>query len=128
MKLIDDLNLSDGKVIKAGKECPESELGRLLRHNWDKLDLEYKGGWPVLSEEIQKKYNLHYPPNVVKTKQKIVGIKYSQDNLTTKLNELGSKGFKEWAEKTFGENKIDRRHLSKKIIVEILRLQEERRR
>ena len=108
--------------------CPESELGRLLRYNWEKLDLEYKDGWPVLSKEVQKKYNLTYPPKNVLTKQKIKGRKYSQDSLTVKLNKLGSKEFKEWAEKTFGEDEIDRRESAKKIIVEILRLQEEKRR
>ncbi len=108
--------------------CPESELGRLLRYNWEKLDLEYKDGWPILSKEIQKKYNLTYPPQNVITKQKITGRKYSQDSLTVKLNKLGSKEFKEWAEKTFGEDEIDRRESAKKIIVEILRSQEEKRR
>ena len=121
MKLAEDIQVGD-KVYKAGSECPKSEELRLLLHNREFLVLKYENGSPVVPKEYASYFN--EPKPIMKIKQRL----YSQENLTIKLNKLGKKEFGVWAEKTFGEEKIDRREKAKKIINEILRLQEAERR
>ena len=126
MKLTQDLKVED-KTYKKGTPCPESEIPRLLRHNREYLDLEYKEGYPVLTKEQEKKYGVIFPPQSIKKVMKIEKRNYNQEKLTIKLNELGAKEFKIWAEKQFGED-LDRRKTAKAMIVEILRRQEAERR
>lgn len=125
MKLAQDLEFK-GKIYKAGTDCPEAEVVRLLLHNREYLNIKMENGLPVLSKEEEKKYDVSFKPTV--TPMKIEPRLYSQESLTIKLNKLKSKEFKLWAEKQFGENKIDRRKSSKAIITQILKIQEAKRR
>ena len=118
MKLSQDLKVGD-KVYKAGTECPASEEERLVLKNRDYLELEYKDGLPVVPEKYKSYFN-----GLPKPKMKIKAKTYSQESLTVKMNELGAKKFKEWAEKEFGEDAIDRRKTAKAIINDILVIQE----
>lgn len=121
MKLSQDLNVGD-KVFKAGTECPSSEEERLILHNPDYLELEYEAGIPILKGKDLEKYGKYF--KIEKTKMKIKPKPYSQTGLLEKLNKVGFKEFKEWAETTFGEEKIDKRKKSKAIINDILAIQE----
>lgn len=116
-ELIDDLTVDD-KVYKKGTMCPESEIPRLLRYNRNYLKLEYEAGIPILTEAQKKKYGVNFdgpkPTMKIKVKQ------YTRENLTIKMNKLGSKEFKEWAEKQFGEDNIDKRKSARSIIYNIL--------
>ena len=127
--LADDLTV-DGKVYKKGSKCPDSEVERLLRHNREHLVLEYKDGWPVITDQQQKKYGVQFPPTLTseQKKMKIPKREFDQEKLTVKLADLGAEKFKEWAEKTFGEDFIDRRKGARKIIYDILAKQERDRR
>ena len=116
--LADDLTV-DGKIHKKGTKCPDSEIGRLLKHNKEYLILEYKDGWPVITEPQQKKYGVQFPPKVTQLR-KIPKRDFDQEKLTVKLAELGSQKFKEWAETNFGEDFVDRRKGPRKIIYDIL--------
>ena len=130
MKLSQDLKVGD-KTYKKGTDCPESEVLRLIMHNKDYLELEYKNGYPILTDKQIEKYGVPSYIYRVSDKEKVMKIekrKYSQESLTIKLNKLEAKEFKLWAEKEFGEDAIDRRMTAKAIIVEILRKQETDRR
>jgi len=124
--LKDKLTL-DGKVFEKGSKCPESEVARLLRYNREYLELEYKSGIPQITKAQEEKYGVSFKPEPPK-EMKIPKREFSQESLTVKLADVGAKKFKEWAEKKFGEDKIDRRKSAKSIITEILRMQEEERR
>uniref|UniRef100_A0A6M3L511 Uncharacterized protein n=1 Tax=viral metagenome TaxID=1070528 RepID=A0A6M3L511_9ZZZZ len=117
----------DGKVFEKGSKCPESEVPRLLRHNREYLELEYKSGIPQITKEQEEKYGVSFTPEPPK-EMKILPREFSQEKLNVKLADVGAKKFKEWAEKKFGADKIDRRKSAKSIITEILRMQEEARR
>ncbi len=130
MKLAQDLKVAD-KTYKKGTDCPESEVSRLLMHNREYLELEYKDSYPILTKEQIEKYGVPSYIYKVSDKEKVMKIekrKYSQEKLLIKLNKLGEKEFKIWTEKEFGEDEIDRRKTPKAIIVEILRKQEADRR
>ena len=122
-ELIDDLTV-DNKVYKRGTKCPESEVPRLLRHNRNYLKLEYEAGIPVLSDAQKKKYQIGNLFDGPKPIMKIKPKPFTRENLTVKWNKLGTKEFKEWAEKQFGEDNIDKRNSARNIIYDILVEQE----
>ena len=117
--LLDDLTVDD-KVYKKGTKCPESEVSRLIRHNRNYLELEYEAGIPKLTDAQKKKYNVESLFNAPKPEMKIKPKPWTQEKLTVKMNELGANEFKEWAEKQFGEDQIDRRKSARAIIKQIL--------
>jgi hypothetical protein len=83
----------------------------------------YIDGIPQFTEEQKLKYGIIYNPE--KPVMKIKADIYNQEKLNERLNKLGAKEFKEWAEKEFG---LDKKKPAKTIITEILKMQEEARR
>lgn len=109
-------------LIKDGEAIPELFIPLFLKHNRNFLkNLPYKDGIPILTKKQKEKYGI--VQTEPKKEIKIEPHLYTQESLTEKYNEL-KKGFKEWAEETFGEQ-IDRRKSWKNIIVDILQIQEE---
>lgn len=124
-------NIKDAKLvsIKRGDKIPEIFIPVFLRRNRDYIaNLEMKDGIPALSKDQEKKYNVKFEKAPIKTFKKVVDEsygKYTEESLTQIIANKGSKGFKDWAEKEFGEDKIDRRKSSDKIKIKILNWQDE---
>jgi len=113
--------------IKKGNKIPILFIPLFLKRNRNFIvNLGYKDGIPQLTAEQEKKYGITFKQVIHPLK--IKKDKYTQENLTQKLNKLGATKFKAWAEKEFGEDTIDRRKSGRSIIVQILKLQEEGRR
>ncbi len=131
-------NIEGSKEIKVakGEAIPELFIPNFITNNRDLIvNLSMKDGIPNLTKEQEKKYGLsfskpkpknfseevekYYPPHDLETlKQKLA--KYIKKN---GLKE-GKDKFKNWAEKEFGEEKIDRRKSPDGIITQILNLQD----
>jgi len=134
-----NLHLLDGKpspsVEKAkeikvakGKNIPVEFIPDFLRYNQDYLaNLVKKDGIPVLTKEQEKKYGVSFaPPKIIPFKEAVDKEydKWTMEKLKQKLAKLGDTQFKDWTEKEFGEDFIDRRKSSDNIIVKILENQE----
>lgn len=130
-------NLLKGAIevkVKVGGLIPEIFVKRLLLNNTSQVDIKSKDSIPQLSKEQQKKYGIDIVEIAAKKKAKepktIKEVidkqlpKWDMEKLNVKLGELRSRGFKEWAETEFGEEKIDKRKSSASIIVDILKLQD----
>lgn len=123
------------KIIKGGM-IPEVFVPTFILYNRDYIaNLKMKDSIPQLTPEQEKKYGVKFelpkPTTFKEVVDKAVG-KYDLEKLKGKLakaiKKYGKEGndkFKEWCEKTFGEDLIDRRRSSDKIIVDILNLQDE---
>ena len=113
----DDLTFT---TIKKGKEIPKEFLKRYVEHNIEKIgDVIYKDSFPI---NLPK--DLEVPAPVAK-EMKIKKRKYSQDSLYEIYNDK-EKGFS--ALKKIGEEFGVTDRSSRRLIVEILRAQEERQR
>ena len=121
--------------IKRGDLIPEIFIKNLLINNTSQVEIETKDSIPQLSKEQQKKYGIDIAKIIEKKKEaepktdkEVVDKqfpKWDMEKLNVKLGKLGSKEFKIWCEKEFGEEKIDKRKSSDSIIVIILKLQDE---
>ena len=115
-------------MVNKGDKIPEIFIPNFLRYNRQFLaNLVLEASVPQLTPEQVKKYS-YRTSKVSKTFKEEVDKsyqKYTMEDLTVKLSELKSKNFKEWAEKEFGADKIDKRKGSQNIIVDILQLQDE---
>lgn len=122
--------------IKKGEAIPEIFIPNFIRHNRDFIaNLPLKDGIPNLTKEQEKKYGLSFikakPKNFSEEVEKYYP-KHNLENLKQKLANYikkngpkpGKEKFKNWAEKEFGEEKIDRRKSPDGIITQILRLQD----
>ena len=105
-------------VIKKGNEIPDEHLKRYIDHNIEKIgDVKYKDKKPI---NLPKGFGL---PEPVPREMKIKKRKYSQ----TSLNAIyGKDGFS--ALKKIGEEFGTTDRSARRLIVEILRIQEERQR
>ena len=107
------------KTVKKGTEIPIDSLKRFVERNIEKIgDVRYIDNFPV---NLPKGFGI-IPAEVPKT-MKIKRRKYSQDSLTALYDEQGFSALKKIGEE-FGVT--DRS--SSRLIVEILRAQEERQR
>lgn len=117
----------DGSImlnIKKGKPIPEMFIPMFLKHNRNFIDnLTFRDGKLVLSKEVVNKYNITQNNVSPAHDKNIEPVEYTMEHLTVKLNELKDEKFKEWAEKKFGEDRIDRRKASKNIITDIIKIQ-----
>ena len=121
--------------VKRGDLIPEIFVKTLLINNTFQVDIQTKDSIPILTQEQQKKYDINIAKIIEKKKAKepktdkeVVDKqfpKWNMENLNVKLGKLGSKEFKIWCEKEFGEDTIDKRKSSASIIVDILKLQDE---
>ncbi len=107
------------KTIKKNTEIPKEFLKRFIERNIEKIgDVEYKDMFPVnLPKGFEK------TPEPSSKVMKIKKREYSQDSLNTIYDEKGFSALKKIG-KTFGVT--DRS--AKRLIIEILRAQEERQR
>lgn len=114
-------------LVKKGDKIPDVFITNFLLYNRNFLaNLPYENGSPKLTKEQEKKYGIKFvllPP----PKEKF-SSEWNLEKLTVKLNKLGAKKFKEWAEKEFGEDTIDRRKSATGIINEIIKLEMEKKR
>ncbi len=121
--------------VKKGDKIPVIFVRQFALNNPELIDIPRKDSIPQLTKEQQKKYDLDIA-NIIsakeakepKTEKEVIdkmNPKWNMENLNVKLAELGSKEFKIWCEKEFGEEKIDKRKSSDSIIVNILKLQDE---
>ena len=122
--------------IKKGGKIPEIFIQNFIRNNRDLIaNLPMKDGIPQLTKEQEKKYGLSFvkakPKNFTEEVEKLYP-KYDMENLKEKVAnyikkngaKIGKEKFKDWAEKEFGEEKIDKRKSQDGIIVQILDLQD----
>lgn len=115
--------------IKIGESIPEVFIPRFITRNPDYIaNLPIKDSIPQLTKEQEKKYKISFkPPEPITFKEvvdKVYG-KYNLETLTGRLVRMGDDKFKDWCEKNFGEDKIDKRKASKNLIVQILNWQNE---
>ncbi len=103
--------------VKKGKEIPEEFIKNIIEHSIQLVDVQYKNRVPILPKELQPE------PKPVSKKMEIKKRKYTQDSLTKIKNEQGFSALKEIG-KEFGVT--DRS--SNRLIIEILREQEEKQR
>ena len=105
--------------IKKGKDIPREYLKRLIERNLEKIgDVEY-----VDKRAVNLPKDLIPTPPPVSKVMKIKARKYSQESLNVVYNEKGFSALKKIGEE-FGVT--DRSH--RRLIVEILKVQEERQR
>ncbi len=103
--------------VKKGKEIPEEFIKNIIEHSIQLVDVQYKNRVPILPKELQP------GSKPVSKKMEIKKRKYTQDSLTKIKNEQGFSALKEIG-KEFGVT--DRS--SNRLIIEILREQEEKQR
>ncbi len=133
---------SIGIWIKKGDKVPEIFVKRLILNNPEQIEVQTKDFVPQLSKEQQKKYGIDIAAEVKKKKDKepktfkeVVDKqfpKWDMEKLNVKLGyyiktykKEGNSRFKDWCEKEFGEDLIDKRKSPDNIIVKILKLQDE---
>ena len=107
-------------VIKKGEDIPTKLLKRYIDRNLEKIgDVKYVDKRPInLPKDL-------YAPPVVSTTMKIKRRKYTQDSLNEIYNEKGFSALKEIGREF---DPIVKDNSSRRIIVEILKAQEERQR
>lgn len=121
--------------IKKGDVIPDIFIPNFIKYNRDYIaNLPMKGGIPQLTEEQEKKYNLHFKVSKPKTEKEVIDSlypKYDMENLNQRvaryIKKYGKEGtdkFKDWCEKTFGKDRIDRRKSCDNLIVQILNWQD----
>ena len=110
--------------IKKGDKIPEDFISLFIMKNRDYIsNLKVVDGIPQLTKEQEKQYGIHFEIPKPQTEREVVDKaygKYDMEKLKQKVAKLGSKEFKEWAEKKFGEDVIDKRKSADNIIVQIL--------
>lgn len=124
--------------IKKGGKIPEMFISLFIRHNRDYIaNLPIENGIPQLTKEEEKKYGISFPKIIPKTfKEEVEKAypKYDIEKLKQRLANYikkngpkqGNEKFKDWAEKEFGEDNIDKRKSPDNIIVQILNLQDKK--
>ena len=114
--------------VKKGEKIPSVFIPLFLLRNRNFIaNLEYDNGIPKLTAEQEKKYGVTFQ-KLEKTPMQVAEIGFTQEKLVQKLNNLKSEKFKEWAEKKYGEDNIDKRKSARNIIIDILNLQESEKR
>ncbi len=128
--------------IQKGKLIPEIFVKRLILNNPEMIEVQLKDSVPQLTKEQQKKYGIDIAEEIKnkkdkepKTDKEVVDKqfpKWDMEKLNVKLayyirkyKKEGNNRFKDWCEKEFGEEKIDKRKSPDNIIVKILKLQDE---
>jgi len=107
--------------LKPKDKIPEIFIPNFLEHNRNFLsNLPRKDGLPYLTPEQEEKYGVQFRES--KSKPIRRGGKYSAENLMRKWTKLGDDKFKEWAEKEFGADEIDKRMSPRNIISEIRKI------
>jgi len=112
----------DAKNVKLNKgdKIPCVFIPKFLERNRNFFaNLIEKNGLPFLTEEQQKKYGISFGKKPSVRKEYAI---YSMEKLLQKWKKLGSDKFKEWAEKQFGADNIDRRKGPRHICTDIRRL------
>lgn len=131
-------NIEGAKEIRVekGGAIPEIFIPNFIINNPDFIEnLPKKDGIPQLTEEQEKKYGLSFKKIEPKTFSEEVEKHYPKHDLESLKQKLanyikkngskeGKEKFKNWAEKEFGEEKIDRRKSPDGIITQILNLQD----
>ena len=103
--------------VKQGKEIPTEFISYIVMRNIELVDVEYKDMKPILPKNLQ-------PPAPEEPKEmKIKRRKYTQDSLNAIYDEQGFSALKKVGEEF---DVTDRK--ASRLIIEILRAQEERQR
>ena len=106
--------------LKKKDKIPVLFIPSFLEHNRNFLEnLPEKDGLPYLTPEQSKKYGVEFGKKSPKVKKYAI---FTAEKLMQKWKKLGDEKFKAWAEKTFGEDQIDKRMSPRNIIVEIGRI------
>ncbi len=128
--------------VKKGEKIPEIYVRQLALNNPELIDIKRKASIPQLTKEQQKKYDLDTAEVISakkakepKTEKEVIDKqfpKWDMENLNVKLayyiktyKKEGNDKFKDWCEKEFGEDKIDKRKSVDNIIIKILNSQSE---
>ena len=129
-----------GIDIKKGELIPKIFVKNLVLNRPSQIKILVRDSIPQLTETQQKEYDLPIfeilkkkKSKEPKTEKEVIDKlipEYNMATLTEKLaryikkdgHKIGNDKFKNWTEKEFGEEKIDRRKTSDKIIVDILNL------
>ena len=131
-----------GVIIEKGEKIPEIFVKGLILNNPEMVENLLKDSVPQLTKEQQKKYGIDIVEEEKKKKAKEPKTdkeviekqfpKWNMENLNEKLGyyiktykKEGNSRFKDWTEKEFGADLIDKRKSSDNIIVKILKLQDE---
>ena len=130
--------------VKQGNKIPEIYVRQFALNNPELIDIPRKESIPQLTKEQQKKYEIDIA-NIIsakkakepKTEKEVIDKiypKWDTERLNVKLayyiktyKKEGDSRFKDWCEKEFGEEKIDKRKSVDNIIINILKLQDEER-
>ena len=128
-------------IIERGKKIPEIFIKGLILNTPEMIDSLLKDSTPQLTKDQQKKYEIDIAEEIKKKKEKepktfkeVVDKqfpKWDMEKLNVKLGyyiktykKEGNSRFKDWCEKEFGEDRIDKRKSADNIIVKILKLQD----
>ena len=131
-----------GIKIKKGEKIPEIYVRQLALNNPELIDIKREHSILQLTKAQQKKYDLDIAKVISekkakepKTEKEVIDRlypKWNMENLNKKLayyikkyKKEGNTRFKNWCEKEFGEEKIDKRKSVDNIMVKILKLQSE---
>ena len=116
----------DGKIVvklQKGDEIPDDLVSTLLKRLPDYVDVEYKAGQFVLTDEEKKRFGM--ASGKIEVTPIVTPRKYSQNSLTVIYNKEGVKELKRIAEEEFNMKDVK---ASKSLITAILLKQEESRR
>ena len=106
--------------IKKGEPIPKLFVPNFLERNRNFIkDMQYKEGLPFITPEQEKEYGVKFKKP--KTEKPLMSI-YSTENLYKRIKKMGGKAFKEWAEKQFGADNIDRRKSPRGVADQIRRI------
>lgn len=128
--------------IKPGGKIPNIYVRQFILNNPELIDIPRKESIPQLTKEQQKKYDIDIVEEIKKKKAKEPKTekevidkmypKWDMENLNKKLayyikkyKKEGNSRFKDWCEKEFGEETIDKRKSPDNLIITILKLQDE---
>jgi len=123
-----NVNGADTYILKKGEAIPEIFVTLYLKNNPKLLqNLIILNGIPQLTEEQEKKYGIKFVRKITTFEQESEKekSKFTLEDLNVKVNELGKTKFKDWAENTFGKEKIDKRKATENIAADILEIQDE---
>lgn len=115
--------------IQKGAKIPEQFVEKMLLRNRNFIqNIEQRNGKLYLTEEQKKKYNID-PDEKPPEKKPHSHSKYSLENLLKKwtyfkkkYGKEGDSKFKDWAEKEFGEDEIDKRKSPRSICEDIRKI------
>jgi len=103
--------------LKKGNKIPVMFIPTMLEHSRQFIeDMPSKDGLPYLTPEQEKKYGVIFKQKIP---EKTLMAQYSIDNLMEKWKKLGADKFKDWAEKEFGADRIDKKKSVRNIISDI---------